>query len=153
MPDDMLKQYETVTEILNDGKVAKEGQYVDKKTNQTKTWEKYKVLTDQGQSLFVFGPVQVGDTLEVWDDEKWGHQGKVIRKDKFATIIDKLDEILKLLRNQPTGRDKFIEVAGQIKERVEAKREAEKPKAPVDEWGNTDEYLDDEPINLADIPF
>jgi len=159
MPEDMLKQFETVTEILNNGQVAKEGQYVDKKTNQTKTWEKYHILTDQGQSLYVFGPVQVGDTVETWDDPKWGHQGKVVKKDKFGTIIDKLDEILKLLRNQPTGRDKFIEVASQIRTRVdekreqEAKREAVQPKPPVDEWGNTDEYLDDEPINLADIPF
>jgi len=149
----MEKQYEKVTEVLNDGQPVKEGQYTDRKTNQLKTWQKFKVLTDSGSTYFPFGPVQIGDTLELYDDEKYGIQAKVAKQDKFATIIDKLDEILKLLRNQPTGRQTFHEVGQQIKERVEAKREAVQPKPPVDEWGNTDEYLDDEPINLADIPF
>jgi hypothetical protein len=151
----MDKQYEKVTEVLNDGKPIKTGQYMDKKTNQTKTWEKYKVLTDSGSQYYPFGPVEVGDTLELWEDDKWdGIQAKVVRKDKFATIIDKLDEILKLLRNEPTGRDKALETAKAIKERVDAKNEFKgTQKAPqVDEWGNTDEYMD-EPINLSDIPF
>jgi len=150
----MDKQYEKVTEVLNDGKPIKTGQYMDKKSNQTKTWEKYKVLTDSGSQYYPFGPVEVVDTLELWEDDKWdGIQAKVVRKDKFATIIDKLDEILKLLRNEPTGRDKFQEVGSQLRERVEAKKaEAERPKPPVDDWGNTDEYTD-EPINLSDIPF
>lgn len=149
----MQKQYEKVTEILNDGQPVKEGQYTDRKTNQVKTWQKFKVLTESGSTYFPFGPVQAGDTVELYDDEKYGMQAKVVRKDKFATIMDKLDEILKLLRNQPTGRDTFHEVGNQIRERVEAKKVETVKKEPVDDWGNVDLIDTGEPINLNDIPF
>jgi len=153
----MDKQYEKVTEILNDAQPVKEGQYTDKKTGQAKTWQKFKVLTDSGSTYFPFGPVEVGDTLEIYETDNYGLQSKVVKKDKFGAIIDKLDEILKILRNEPTGRDKALETARAIKERVDSKNEFKgTQKAPqVDEWGNSDEHLEDDynKINLDDIPF
>ena len=77
--------------------------------------------------------------------QHWGYIEAAARK--LIQIGAKLNQV----ENPPTteGREKFEEIGQQLKAKVEAKKEASK-KPPVDEYGNTDEFVD---IDLSEIPF
>lgn len=78
--------------------------------------------------------------------QHWGYIEAAARK--LIQIGAKLNQV----ENPPTteGREKFEEIGQQLKAKVEAKKEASK-KPPVDEYGNTDEFVND--IDLSEIPF
>lgn len=78
--------------------------------------------------------------------QHWGYIEAAARK--LIQIGAKLNQV----ENPPTteGREKFEEIGQQLKAKVEAKKEATK-RTPVDEYGNTDEYVND--IDLSEIPF
>lgn len=76
-----------VKQVLNEGKPVKTGQSARGK------WAKFKVLTATGQTVYPFGPVDVGDELELWEDEQYGMQAKVLKPDKFEAILKRLDLI------------------------------------------------------------
>jgi hypothetical protein len=78
--------------------------------------------------------------------QHWGYIEAAARK--LIQIGAKLNQV----ENPPTteGREKFEEIGQQLKAKVEAKKEATK-RPPVDEYGNTDEYVND--IDLSEIPF
>jgi hypothetical protein len=132
-----------VKEILNNGQPIKQG--FSEKTKSS--WEKYKILTDQGITAYGFGPVKVGDKIEVWDDTQYGMQFKVDRPDKFKEINDKLDEVLQLLKGgSESANPKVIT-------KLQTQKSQDKPQTSTslkEAWNKT--QLSNSEFSEADVP-
>lgn len=127
----------TVTEILDAN--AKSGQRKDGKG----TWSMSRVGLSNGESTFIFNPVELGNEVEAY--EKDGFKNWRVKKPD-----PKHDEIMKALRAIykaiTTG-----EVEGTaVKEKPEPAKPTPKP---AEKAVDTVYDVEGEPVSLEDIPF
>jgi hypothetical protein len=114
-------QESTVTEILDDS--AKSG--VSAKTG--KAWSMSRVGLANGESVFIFNPIELGQVVEAVKDGEYTNW-------RPKRVDPKHDEIMKALR-QIYAAVKPVDVPAPTQKDIVA------------------EVLDDAPINLNDIPF
>lgn len=125
-----------VTQILDDK--AKHG-YSEK---TKKEWSMSRVGLSNGESAFIFNPIEVGDVVEEQINGEYKNWAKKKLDPKHEEIMKALREIYKAITGGYPEKEEHPPVAAQVPEQPPVTKQ---PDVVVD--------VPDDDINVNDIPF